>query len=345
MTQHARGAAAREGEIPPAMSLEVSWTPVPFGRQLDPTAEEMNTLALAKLDTPSYRADAVKFAKENYIKEMNRTIEEALAKGDDVEDDPPTRIPVPNRLDNQVDPDEHLLCFDYLYFTSAYARAEFWWDDAPPWNMVGAHLHFSQNVLSIAIPLLRKTLSLPAPPSDSSSGNLEGSTIGEFPPYISVHIRRNDFTVWCGDVTRDDCLAPLSAYIRRVDEVRGEVLASNPALRKRVEAGEEELKVIVMTDEPHTTTDEELAPGTSEKWWAEIEKLGWKSVRHDIEGTAEEYGLWYPSVIDACLLAHASAFVGTDKSTYSLIAKRRVQDWANGPVRMVRWGNVGADDH
>jgi hypothetical protein len=53
----------------------------------------------------------------------------------------------------------------------------------------------------------------------------------------------------------------------------------------------------------------------------------------------------YPSVVDACLLSMGSAFVGTDRSTYSLIAKKRVQDWSNGPVGLVKWGYIGADDH
>jgi hypothetical protein len=54
----------------------------------------------------------------------------------------------------------------------------------------------------------------------------------------------------------------------------------------------EHIRVIVMTDEPHTTTDKELPEGTSEKWWKEVDEQGWVSIRHDLEKTAEKYGDW-----------------------------------------------------
>lgn len=39
------------------------------------------------------------------------------------------------------------------------------------------------------------------------------------------------------------------------------------------------------------------------------------------------------------------AFVGTDRSTMSMVAARRVEDWQDGPAVYVRWGHPGADDH
>ena len=38
-------------------------------------------------------------------------------------------------------------------------------------------------------------------------------------------------------------------------------------------------------------------------------------------------------------------FVGTDLSTFSILARRRVEDWQQGVTRTVKWGHKGADDH
>jgi hypothetical protein len=143
---------------------------------------------------------------------------------------------------------------------------------------VGTNLHFSAHVISIATELLRKSFSVPP-------------EVEEIPPFIAVHIRRNDFKGWCGGLSPEICLAPLSAYTRRVEEVKAALLKSHPKLQGKVNG--KEIKVLVMTDEPHHTVAwSQLPPGTSEAWWAETYELGWSSIRHDIEKTAEKYGLW-----------------------------------------------------
>jgi hypothetical protein len=118
MTSRAQGVYPREGEIPRALSLDVSWTPVQFGHQIDPKAEEYNLLALSGLSDPQMRTEAVRDAKESYLQKMWQTIGDAKAAGQGTVEYPPTMIPIPNRLSNQLDPDDNLLCFDYLYFTS-----------------------------------------------------------------------------------------------------------------------------------------------------------------------------------------------------------------------------------
>lgn len=52
----------------------------------------------------------------------------------------------------------------------------------------------------------------------------------------------------------------------------------------------------------------------------------------------------YPVLLDAVLQSQGSAFVGTDRSTMSMLSGRRVEDWHGGPVRHVKWGTPGADD-
>lgn len=47
--------------------------------------------------------------------------------------------------------------------------------------------------------------------------------------------------------------------------------------------------------------------------------------------------------LDAIVQSLGAGFVGTDRSTMSLIAERRVRDWYNGPTREVQWGSWGRD--
>jgi hypothetical protein len=78
-------------------------------------------------------------------------------------------------------------------------------------------------------------------------------------------------------------------------------------------------------------------------WWDEVIKLGWYTVDHS--QTVELYGDWYPVLIDAVIQASGVGFVGTDRSTMSTLARRRVQSWQDGVVRTVKWGKPDSDDH
>jgi hypothetical protein len=52
----------------------------------------------------------------------------------------------------------------------------------------------------------------------------------------------------------------------------------------------------------------------------------------------------YPVLIDQAAQSLASGFVRTDRSTYSLVAERRVRAWRDvSASRVVRWGAPGAD--
>ncbi|KAG1733022.1 uncharacterized protein EDB91DRAFT_650630 [Suillus paluster] len=53
----------------------------------------------------------------------------------------------------------------------------------------------------------------------------------------------------------------------------------------------------------------------------------------------------YPVFIDAIIHSNGADFVGTCGSTMSLLARRRVRSWLDGPTRLVKWGSCGADDH
>ena len=89
--------------------------------------------------------------------------------------------------------------------------------------------------------------------------------------YIGIHIRRNDFVGWCRDVPREECFAPLSAYARRVEEIRQELLQDK---------GIDVSRVLVMSDEK------------DESWWDAVREMGWKWVDHALMETEETYGKW-----------------------------------------------------
>ena len=53
----------------------------------------------------------------------------------------------------------------------------------------------------------------------------------------------------------------------------------------------------------------------------------------------------HPVILDAAIQSLGIGFVGTDRSTFSVLSRRRVLDWQDGAARMVLWGYKGADDH
>jgi hypothetical protein len=179
--------------------------------------------------------------------------------------------------------------------------------------------------------MLHRALSLPAPKDSSDT-----------PAFIAVHVRRGDFASWCSkDMPKDDCFAPLSDYAAKVEQVRSALAAR----------GVKAEHVIVGSDERDPA------------WWKKVAALGWSWVDHEKEDTEAVYGKWcvplvrvafsreadrhlhrYPAIIDQTVHSLATGFVGTDRSTYSLVSRKRVEAWS--PVhetRNVLWGKPGSN--
>lgn len=114
----------------------------------------------------------------------------------------------------------------------------------------------------------------------------------------------------------DDCFAPLSAYARRVGDVSAALF-----VRRGIQLPVSH--VIVTSDE------------TNETWWAEVAALGWRRIDHALEHTETRYGKWYVPMVDAVAQSLAVGFVGTDRSTMSMVARWRVEDWNNGIGELV----------
>ncbi|KAJ6621115.1 hypothetical protein B0H10DRAFT_2352825 [Mycena sp. CBHHK59/15] len=202
---------------------------------------------------------------------------------------------LPSPLHNvSLEPDDHLLCYDFLYYVAAHQSFEFSRDYSPAWRYVGQHMRWLPALEQVALQYTRRAF------------GLDGDV--PIPPFISVHVRRNDFKSQCRlGVALEDCFASLPVIARRVREVQAEIQE-----RKGIVVSH----VIVTSDEKNGT------------WWGQVEEQG-----------------WYPILIDAVIQSQGVGFVGTDMSTVSALAWNRVKSWQDGPVRMVKWGAPNADDH
>ncbi|KAJ7880783.1 hypothetical protein B0H14DRAFT_1534461 [Mycena olivaceomarginata] len=219
---------------------------------------------------------------------------------------PPSASPV---LGLSLAPNEQMVCFDNLYWTSNLEPHEFEHDHSTAWRFVGQYLHWNPRIEELARAYLRRAF-----------GVAPGAPL---PPYIAIHVRRGDFAGWC-PTTRPvhECLAPLSAYARRVEEVREELQRAR---------GVEVQRVVLTSDETDAT------------WWEEVAAYGWHRLDHS--ATEETHSRWHPVLIDAAVQSGGMGFVGTELSTVSLMAGLRVKAWQGGVVRSVKWGTPGADDH
>ncbi|KZT75033.1 hypothetical protein DAEQUDRAFT_660021 [Daedalea quercina L-15889] len=227
-------------------------------------------------------------------------------------DDLPEALPSPQHQ-VQLPPDEHVVCYDYLYYVVAQRDDEFEHDFAPAWRFVGQYMHWTPELQELTNAYVRLAFGL----EDDA----------EVPPYIAIHQRHGDFRNWCPDKDNtEDCFAPISVIQRRVREVQDE-------LRLRKDIDIPDTHVIITSDEQ------------DQAWWDEVTSLGWVKIDHDAWETERKYGKWYPVFLDAAIHSSATGFVGTHLSTYSTVSRRRVEDWQDGATRIVKWGHKGADDH
>ncbi|KAG2128627.1 uncharacterized protein EDB93DRAFT_1256626 [Suillus bovinus] len=270
------------------LKLDISWTRTPHWVELiSPSGKHDNHASfwpLASLGFPEARSNSLSLSLKN-------------------RPSPHHQVSLP--------PDDHVLCFDLLYYVGAYHTWEWELDYSPAWRFVGQHMRWTASMEQIADAHARHAMNVPP-------------LIEPTPPYISVHIRHGDFSQQCGQIPVDQCFAPLSVIARRVSEVQEEL---------RTHKGIDVTHVIMTSDE------------RDPKWWSEVRALGWTWVDYRAERTEEIYGKWHPVFIDAIIQSNGAGFVGTRGSTMSTLASRRVESWHDGATRLVSWGWPGADDH
>ncbi|KAJ7492327.1 hypothetical protein FB451DRAFT_1388734 [Mycena latifolia] len=272
----------RGGQVTRILNLDVSYTKTPAWVKMKPNYvhdQHASVWGLAKLAFPTTR-------------------EASLVPA----------LPSPKH-NVSLEPDEHLLCYDFLYYVAAHEPFEITKSDySPAWRRAGKHMRWAPALEKLGDDCVRRTLGVKG---DEPT-----------PPFISVHMRHGDFKSWCPKgVAPNECFAPLSAVDRRVREVQAEVLQ-----RKGIEVKH----VIATSDEKNST------------WWDQVAELGWRTPDHS--QLEDVYGGWDSVLIDAVVQSQGVGYVGTERSTMSRLAGRRVQDWNDGPIKYVKWGRPGADD-
>jgi len=369
MTQRTDGFGPRHGDVTGALNLAVSWTPVPFGHQAQEGNFALDLEELAKFGQSGVgtaaaeapREEAIRESKEQYlsrIAEVRSRMSEAQRKSiPQFTDVVPSRAKLEfvsplweaepgkgweeregDAEGKQIEPDEQVLCFDYLYYSSfKNATSKSLADDSTEraFDTIGMDLRFSKRLLDITADILRTSIFNGPDFSHSFIYNSERDT-NPFPPYIAVHARRNDFDAFCQGRDPTTCFTPLSTYASAVESIRSSLLSQNPSLRDK------EIPVILFSDEPKHMNQwfqnrYHRPEGFSEQFWKDVDKLGWKSIDHADPTlvTEERWGFWYPILVDAAVMGHAVGYVGTSKSTFSLVGAKRVARWWNGPTMMV----------
>lgn len=137
--------APRSTIIPHKLRLDVSYTGLPKSSvRLGGTGLPFWTLA--KLSFPSQR-------------------QEALDEG--------TSVLTPNDAGNYLPPDDHLMCFDMMYFVGAQDNDEWWKDWSPAWNFVGKYATWNPKLQKLGVNYIHRALGSKddgeIPPVSSSS--------------------------------------------------------------------------------------------------------------------------------------------------------------------------------
>ncbi|KAF9331893.1 hypothetical protein BG006_005234 [Podila minutissima] len=230
-----------------------------------------------------------------------------------------------------------------------------------PWDEIGQHVHFKQEVVDLALHLVQSlqtppprpntNTNVPSPSPSHSNSNSNSNAIPSFSsspivtntaettthpspsqivlpstppaqaspeptvtrPYIAVHLRRSDIINKCVNRTIgitqeaiDSCTPSVSRFAVEVEKAR---------VKLRARTAVDPL-VVVTTD---TSAQEDLDA---------IVALGWHRVDHVQAGTNQKLGIFGAAMVDAAILAHADALVGTKVSTMSQIAEFRQRSWS-----------------
>lgn len=203
-----------------------------------------------------------------------------------------------------AEPDDRMLCLDTTFFTGSRILKPAYIpnvDLEPPriyegegWTEAGQYLRFSSGVEELADIYLIELFRV--------------SHIRHVPPFISVHIRRGDFQSARGltslEMYTDAVQRVRDKLNRRMDNPDGWTGAGHEHQKYFRGVRGEDYAVVATTDEaPDSDFVRQLR-----------EELGWKVVDHEAMNTVGELGAWYPTMVDAAILARGRGFVGCVRS-------------------------------
>lgn len=214
----------------------------------------------------------------------------------------------------QSQPDDQILAFDNTMFLGPAMFPRTYDTEIPmepnvpgeaaSWEIVGQYFRFNNRLERLADDYLVDLFNV--------------NSASKIPPFISMHLRRGDFKDFgIGGFT------PLERYVKALERVRY-------ALQKRLDddmsawqgPGHKHFRSYGIKADQYpvvVTTDEAMGSD----FVKEVRALGWKVLDHDKMETMTKLGGWYPTMLDATILARGSSFVGTDRSTFSHLAGLR----------------------
>ncbi|KAM0753009.1 hypothetical protein T439DRAFT_187623 [Meredithblackwellia eburnea MCA 4105] len=221
---------------------------------------------------------------------------------------------------NTPPPDDQIMCLDNTLFLGPVMFPPAFTGDIPlepavpgeglSWMGATQFIHFTQQVEDVADEYLMGLFGVTSP--------------SRIPPFISVHLRRGDFKEFAGLTA----LEKYQAAVNRVVANLQQRLDDPEAWRGPGKANFRHFGIPARKYQVLTTTDEP----TGSPFIDEVRALGWKVLDHGALNTAQERGGWWPTILDAAILARGQSFVGTDRSTFSHLAGLRVKYWHGGLV-------------
>lgn len=254
------------------------------------------------------------------------------------------------------------MCYDFLYRVSTTTPFEWEQEYSSGWNLAGKHAHWSDRIRSLARQAIAETLEVipkeVLPPiygdrdfrEDRDGRAFHPHDIAALQerdrvrvPFICVHARHGDFVANCNpNENHHGCAPDLSTFERMIEEVEQELHSRGVGIKGGFA---HKFPVIVTSDE------------VDEDWWAEVARFGWKRLKlpaalqldesesrlHDKDTeppggwSAATYAkIWDRLVVEVAVQGMATGFVGTEGSTMSLVATRRVEHWQKGVTRFIQ---------
>ncbi|KPV73853.1 uncharacterized protein RHOBADRAFT_54447 [Rhodotorula graminis WP1] len=220
-------------------------------------------------------------------------------------------------------PDHQLMCFDNSLFIGSVMFQEPHLEPVPleptvpgeglDWVHAGQYMRFNREVERRADDYLMELFGV--------------SRASEIPPFITIHLRRGDFKEFTGFTALDKYVSALervqAALQNRLDNPYDWTGPGRFAFRTFDGLSAKDYAVVTTTDERGDTP-----------FVQEVRALGWKVLDHDAFDTKRKMGGWWPTMLDAAILARGRSFVGTHASTFSHMAGLRVKYWRGGLVEV-----------